>query len=110
MKKILLILTLAITAFNLSFAETTPQASTGETVLINVKGLVCDFCAVGLKKTFGKKTPEVDSIDVSLKEQKVTLYFAKDKTLNDKQISKLITDNGYNIVSIIRDYKEVKSS
>ncbi len=105
-----LLLSLCAIFINFSFAaEKATEKKLGETVLVNVKGLVCDFCAVGLKKTFGKKTPEVNSIDVSLKEQKIILYFEKDKTLADEKITKLIKDNGYNIVSIVRNYKAEKS-
>ncbi len=101
-----LLLSLCAILINLSFAA---EKELGETVLVNVKGLVCDFCAVGLKKTFGKKTPEVHSIDVSLKEQTITLFFVKNETLTDKKIAKLITDNGYTLVSIIRNYDPQKN-
>lgn len=66
---------------------------TGE-VHINVKGMVCAFCAQGLTKVF-KKLPEVEKVHVSLEEKFVHLVLKKDKSLEDTKILETIKEAGY---------------
>lgn len=66
---------------------------TGE-VHVQVKGMVCAFCAQGLTKAF-KKLPEVENVKVSLEEKFVHLVLKKDKSLEDTKILQTITDAGY---------------
>lgn len=66
---------------------------TGE-VHVQVKGMVCAFCAQGLTKSF-KKLSEVESVKVSLEGKFVHLVLKKDKSLEDTQILQTITDAGY---------------
>ena len=68
---------------------------------VSVNGLVCDFCARALEKTFSKKD-EVSGIDVNLETKIVTIYFNDEKTLNDEALTQIITDSGYNVESIQR--------
>lgn len=70
-------------------------------VHVNVNGLVCDFCAQALNKTFGKYE-EVKAINVNLETKIVTVNFNDDKTLDDATITKIITDAGYNVEKIHR--------
>lgn len=63
-------------------------------VHVNVKGMVCAFCAQGLTKAF-KKLPEVDSVKVSLEGKFVHLVLKKDKSLEDTKILETIKDAGY---------------
>lgn len=72
-----------------------------DTVVAQINGLVCDFCARALEKVFSKQE-EVTGIDVNLNTKLVTIGFKKDANLDDATITKLITDAGYNVVEIKR--------
>ncbi|AZZ36588.1 heavy metal transporter [Bdellovibrio sp. qaytius] len=66
---------------------------TGE-VHVQVKGMVCAFCAQGLTKSF-KKLPEVQDVNVSLEGKFVHLVLKKDQSLEDTKILDTIKDAGY---------------
>ena len=72
-----------------------------ETIEISVKGMVCSFCAQGIKKAFDKKK-EVKDVKVNLKEKLVTIVLNNDHVLTDKTIQAIIKDAGYNIKQIKR--------
>ena len=71
------------------------------TIVMNINGLVCDFCARTLEKIFSKRG-EVTGIDVNLDNKMVTIGLKKDADSDDATLTKLITDAGYNIVKINR--------
>jgi len=81
-------------------AETFPNAA--ETVKIDALGLVCDFCAQALEKVFNKQD-HVTDIKVDLGEKIVMIGFDKVAVLSDEQITKLVTDAGYNVQAIRRE-------
>lgn len=96
MKKLMmlaLVLLLATPAF---------AAAAGAHIRVTVNGLVCDFCAVSMKKIFMKKDP-VAAVDVNLTTKIVEIDLKPGKTLDDAEIEKGITDAGYAVVSIKRD-------
>lgn len=66
---------------------------------ISVNGLVCDFCARALEKTFGKRE-EVKGINVDLEKKIVTIHFNDGKTIDDATLTQIITDSGYNVEGI----------
>ena len=114
MKFLTLLSTLAILVFiNPAFAEMDhskhDMAKTEQVKVIDqkgdahvsVNGLVCDFCARALEKTFGKKD-EVKSIDVNLETKIVTVNFNEGQTLDDETLTQIITDSGYNVEGIHR--------
>jgi copper chaperone CopZ len=68
---------------------------------VSVNGLVCDFCAQALEKTFGKKE-EVKAIDVNLDTKIVTVNFNDGMNLSDEVLTQIITDAGYNVEGIHR--------
>lgn len=70
-------------------------------ITVYLKGMVCDFCARGLEKSFGKRK-EVAGISVSLEKGKINVHLEAGKNLSDKTITKIITNNGYNVVKIER--------
>lgn len=74
----------------------------GPHINVTVNGLVCDFCAVSMKKTFGKKAG-VEAVDVNLTTKIVRIDMKKDAKLEDADIKKGITDAGYDVVKIERD-------
>lgn len=86
-------------------ADTTKTApgieGADHTIVAQINGLVCDFCARALEKVFGKRE-EVSGIDVNLDTKLVTIGFKKDTDMDDATITKLITDAGYNVVKITR--------
>lgn len=86
MKKIISIVILMT-----SFAFAKPLS--GE-VHINVKGMVCAFCAQGLTKLF-KKQDAVDKVHVSLEEKFIHLVLKKDQTMDSEKIVNLIKEAGY---------------
>ncbi|MEM8594830.1 MAG: hypothetical protein AAGF06_08485 [Pseudomonadota bacterium] len=71
------------------------------TIHVNVKGMVCDFCARGLERMF-KKRAEVDSMDVDLANNLIALHLKNGQTLNDEVIHKIVTDNGIAVTTIHR--------
>ncbi len=71
------------------------------TIYADVNGLVCDFCARALEKTFGKKE-EVKDISVDLDKKIVTINFNEGQNLDDETVTKLITDSGYDVRGIRR--------
>lgn len=95
MRKFLFASLLVLTLSNSAFAET---------VKVSVNGLVCAFCAQGIKKTFSKESA-VDSVDVNLDNKLVTLKLKKDQKITDERIGALIKDAGYNLVKIERSEK-----
>jgi Copper chaperone len=96
MKFLTLLATLAIFTFATpAFAKQKGDA------MVAVNGLVCDFCARALEKTFGKKD-EVETINVDLNEKIVTIHFHEGRTLDDETLTQIITDSGYNVEGIAR--------
>ncbi|MCD6035982.1 MAG: hypothetical protein K0R63_1723 [Rickettsiales bacterium] len=71
------------------------------TVTVDVNGLVCDFCARSLEKLFMQRE-EVSGIDVNLTTKKVSVGLKKGMDIDDATLTGLITDAGYNVVSITR--------
>lgn len=92
MKKFFLTTFLFFSTLTFSFAEH---------VEMTIDGLVCDFCARALEKTFSKKE-EVKDIDVNLDTGLITVFFAPDKTLDDNVLKKSVLDAGYNLKTITR--------
>lgn len=70
-------------------------------IVVQINGLVCDFCARALEKVFSKRD-EVTGIDVNLDTKLVTIGFKTDTDIDDATITKLITDAGYNVVEVRR--------
>lgn len=80
---------------------TAPSAIAGEKVDVKVKGMVCSFCAQGIKKKFAAD-PSVASVNVNLDDKWVKLELKDGATLADDKITTLITSAGYNVESIQR--------
>ena len=79
-----------------------PALVHAEEVTATVKGMVCSFCAQGIKKTFGKNE-SVEKVDVDLDKKLVQLKVKEGHTLSDEVITKAIKDAGYDVVKIERD-------
>lgn len=64
---------------------------------IDVKGMVCSFCAHGIESKF-QKMKEVKSVKVDLENGKV--YLDLKEKVDEELIKKTIIDSGYNIEKI----------
>ena len=78
-----------------------PTLAFAEEVTVTVNGLVCSFCAQGIKKTFGK-VESVKSVEVDLESKLVHLDTKESGKPTDQEIQTLITDAGYQVVKIER--------
>ena len=74
-----------------------------QVAVINVQGMVCDFCARGIEKAFLKDT-KVKKIDVDLENGKVVIAYSLNKKIEFKEIKEKILMNGQNAT----DYKLMK--
>ena len=107
MKKLTLIfMFLFVSSFNV-FAEENIKFKAGEVdpngeiVEVEAFGLVCDFCANAIEKVFMRQD-QVSGIDVSLEKHQILIALKEGQQLNDEEITKLVTDSGYNVKSINR--------
>ena len=64
--------------------------------IVSVKGMVCDFCARGIEKTF-LRDKSVKKIDVDLANGKVIIAYLKSKNINSDEIKEKIISNGQNM-------------
>ena len=74
----------------------------GAPIVIDVLGVVCDFCATAMNKVFSKRD-EVAAIYVDLDKKTLSLVINDGSDLSDKQIEKLAEQAGYRIAAIRRD-------
>jgi mercuric ion binding protein len=72
-----------------------------ETAKVQVNGMVCAFCAQGIKKKFAEN-PNVESCEVDLDKKIVEVKIKKDKTVSDEEIKKIIKDAGYAAIKLER--------
>ncbi len=70
-------------------------------IIVSVNGLVCDFCAQSLQKTFGKMK-EVKNVFVDLNKAIVNLTLNKKNDLSDNIIKQTFLDSGYDVTKIER--------
>lgn len=61
--------------------------------VVSVNGMVCDFCARGIEKTF-KRNAEVRKVDVDLGRGKVLIAFSQATRIDFEYISRKILENG----------------
>ena len=73
-----------------------PMMLFGGTITVNVKGLICPSCAIGIKKHLDK-TKKVKSIKLDINKQLTIITELKDKTITDKEIQTAIENAGYEI-------------
>ena len=68
-----------------------------QVAVVNVNGMVCDFCARGIEKTF-VKDKAVKRIDVDLERGKVLIAYTKEKEINFDEIRNKILADGQNAI------------
>lgn len=76
-------------------------AAGGALVTAEVNGMVCDFCATAMTRTFGRRD-EVAAIHVDLDTKRVQLVIKAGETLTDETIRDLVTRSGYETTAIRR--------
>ncbi len=102
----------AITLFGASsFAQETAETQSceaiapninTETIVVQVNGMVCDFCARAVEKVFSKRD-EVDDVVVDLDASTITVKTSGCIKLDDETIEKLVKKSGYAFVSLERN-------
>lgn len=93
--------TVLLSIFFLSSLNVLSAAEDSYDITIHVKGLVCDFCARSVEKTFSK-TKVVEHINVDLDKGVIELELKEGETISDEKIKELIKANGYALESIER--------
>lgn len=68
---------------------------------VNVKGMVCDFCARAVSKVFGKNDA-VDNVHVDLDNGEIHVGLKPGASLTDDEVETLVRKSGYAMVSIER--------
>ena len=68
--------------------------------VVSVLGMVCDFCARGIEKTF-KRDKAVTKIDVDLANGQVLIAYTRDAQIDRKDIEKKILANGQNVTAVL---------
>lgn len=76
-------------------------AEAAEKVEIKVKGMVCSFCAQGIKKKLSSNE-SISKVEVNLDDKWVKFEISDNKTVSDEQLTSAIKDAGYDVVSINR--------
>ena len=69
--------------------------SDAQIAVVNVNGMVCDFCARGIEKAF-QKDSSIKGIDVDLSKGKVLLAYPNGVEIDFDDIKKKILANGQN--------------
>jgi len=70
-------------------------------ISVGLSGLVCDFCSLALNKTF-KKRDEVSGTYVDLDTKTLSIALAKNASLGNDDIMKLVKKAGYSTTKIAR--------
>mgnify|MGYP006064091389 FL=1 len=81
------------------FNKFTKNLSSCNVAVVSVTGMVCDFCARGIEKTF-KKDKSVLAIDVDLAKGKVLVAYEKSRAINFDEIKNKILINGQNATDL----------
>tara|TARA_X000001036_G_scaffold277844_1_gene258112 strand:+ start:14 stop:421 length:408 start_codon:yes stop_codon:yes gene_type:complete len=67
--------------------------------IVSVKGMVCDFCARGIEKSF-KRDPSVIDLDVDLNKGKIFIAFHRGTQVDFENIKEKILANGQNAIDL----------
>jgi len=70
-----------------------------QVAIISVSGMVCDFCARGIEKTF-TRDKSVLKVDVDLSGGKVLIAYGKEKNIDFEEIKIKIMSNGQNATGL----------
>jgi copper chaperone CopZ len=90
-----------IAVFSVFAMVVAPGVAHAEEISVSVKGMVCSFCAQGIKKTFSAQK-EVEKVAVDLDKKIVSITTKQGETVSDEGITQAITDAGFEVVEIKR--------
>jgi copper chaperone CopZ len=82
--------------------------SSPTSVVIDIRGMVCAFCATSLEDKF-KEVKGVQKVFVDFKTRVVIVSFDGEVTLSDPEINRLILDAGYSQRQIIRSEESLEA-
>lgn len=99
-------LSLAPAAMADDHAYATPElaaavADGGTLVRADILGMVCDFCAIAMTRTFGRRA-EVAAVHIDLDDKTLQLVVRDGQTLDDATITDLVRRSGYQLTGDIR--------
>lgn len=99
-------LSLAPAAMADDHAYATPElaaavADGGTLVRADILGMVCDFCAIAMTRTFGRRS-EVAAVHIDLDDKTLQLVVRDGQTLDDATITDLVRRSGYQLTGDIR--------
>lgn len=80
-------------------SEFTAGLEGSQVAIISVMGMVCDFCARGIEKTF-QRDKSVQKIDVDLANGKVLIAYVGGTQIDADKINQQILSNGQNVTGI----------
>jgi len=83
----------------LRFDEFVSDQAGNQIAVVSVTGMVCDFCARGIEKTF-QKDVGFKKIDVDLDTGKVLIAYAPSTEIINEEIEKKILSNGQTVTDI----------
>lgn len=92
----------------LSQATVAAEENGAQSVRVEVNGMVCAFCAQGIRRTFDRE-PATADILVSLENRLVAIEFKPGMEISDEKITDHLTDAGYDVVAITRVAESVES-
>ena len=82
------------------FSSFSSGLSNTQIVIVDVQGMVCDFCARGIEKTFNDDK-DVKKVQVSLDKGKVLIAYAMNKKVDLDEIKNIFLSNGQTATGII---------
>ena len=71
-----------------------------QVAVVDVNGMVCDFCARGIEKTF-YDDKAVKKVDVNLETGKVLIAYSNSKNIDIEEIKKIFLSNGQTATKVI---------
>ena len=74
--------------------------ASGQIAIVDVKGMVCDFCARGIEKTF-YDDKEVKKVSVDLGAGKVLVAYSDTKRIDIDEIKNIFLINGQTATNVI---------
>jgi len=87
------------TALLLVLLSLAATAQATQTITAQVNGMVCAFCAQGIEKK-ARALPQTQDVYVNLKKKIVAVQIKDGATLEEKTLTALVKDAGYDVAEI----------
>jgi mercuric ion binding protein len=85
-----------------------PSEASARTIRMQVNGLVCAFCAHGIKKALSE-IPDAGDVHVDLERKLVAVALNDGGDISDAELNRALTDAGYTVVEIARTDQSIDS-